>query len=78
MEWIGSGERVPRALALVWYDPDAREWHIGQTIVARQMLDDIDLQLAYKIVGRQIKREANDLVRAIVSGFVLKDVAKGW
>lgn len=80
MEWIGSGERVPRALALVWYDPIAREWHVADSVVPRAQVEDIDLDSFAGILAIQkiVSRQWAMILVSIVRDHSAKDATKGW
>jgi hypothetical protein len=78
MKWIGTGTKTPRALALVYYNPDTQEWHVGDTVISRAMIENIELPLANALVAELVGREVVSLRKAIVMDHTLKDKSYGW
>jgi len=78
MNWIGKYSNVPRALALVYYDPSTQEWHIGDTVISRAVIEHINEDLASTLVAELVGQNAVYLRKAIVQEHTLKDAAYGW
>ena len=78
IRWVGAGEETPRALAVVYYDPEERVWHIGDARVSREMLENLDGSIAAAVWPNLLVRVGQQIEHFILKSHALKDVTKGW